>query len=164
LTDGAINNNGQKPKHPTAPRFPNGILLSQNFRGYFSKESSSKKDHTVRNLRTFSDTPYILFTQETWSDNYIDFEIDNTPLKVNNRTKKEASESSYPHLQYMQASQIQSTRVMALELHFHNNANQDNANKINKLFAISTYLPCSSYKNNEYVATLAELDKIHHWQ
>jgi hypothetical protein len=47
------------------------------------------------------------------------------------------------------------TRVMALELHF-----RDNTNKTTKLFVISTYLPCSSYRNNEYKATLAELDRI----
>jgi hypothetical protein len=47
------------------------------------------------------------------------------------------------------------TRVMALELHF-----QDNANKATKLFVISAYLPCSSYKNDKYEAMLAELDKI----
>jgi hypothetical protein len=44
---------------------------------------------------------------------------------------------------------------MVLELHF-----CDNTNETNKLFVISTYLPCSSYTNNEYEATLEELDKI----
>jgi hypothetical protein len=44
---------------------------------------------------------------------------------------------------------------MALELHF-----RDNANKITKLFAISAYLLCSSYKNEEYKTTLVELDRI----
>ncbi len=53
-------------------------LLSQNIRGYSSEQSSSKKDHIVRILRTFSDTPSILFTQETWSDKDQDLEIDNT--------------------------------------------------------------------------------------
>jgi endonuclease/exonuclease/phosphatase family metal-dependent hydrolase len=43
---------------------------------------------------------------------------------------------------------------MALELHF-----RDNANKTTKLFVISAYLPCSSYINDEYKATLAELDR-----
>ena len=82
--DGADNNNGRKPKHPqatggiTAPRFPNVILLSQNVRGYSSEQASSKKDHIVRILRTFSDTPSILFTQETWSDNDQNLELDNT--------------------------------------------------------------------------------------
>jgi hypothetical protein len=44
---------------------------------------------------------------------------------------------------------------MALELHF-----RDTANKTTKLFVVSTYLPCSSYRNDEYKATLAELDRI----
>jgi hypothetical protein len=44
---------------------------------------------------------------------------------------------------------------MALELHF-----CGNANNINKLFAISAYLPCSSYKRDKYEARLAELDKV----
>jgi hypothetical protein len=44
---------------------------------------------------------------------------------------------------------------MALELHF-----QDNANKTTKMFVISAYLPCSSYKNDEYEATLTELDRV----
>jgi exonuclease III len=79
--------------------------------------------------------------------------------KSNNRTK-EASESSYLHSRYrhdpIRPGKIAgATQVMSLELHFH-----DTANKINKLFAISTYLPCSSCKNNQYEATLAELDKI----
>jgi hypothetical protein len=110
LTDGADNNNGRKPKHPqatggiTAPRFPNVILLSQNVRGYSSKQSSSKKDHIVRILRTFRDTPSILFTQETWSDNDQNLELDNTLFfshgaTSNNRTKEEL-ESYYPHSQY----------------------------------------------------------------
>ena len=97
-TDGADNNNGRKPKHPqatggiTAPRFPNVILLSQNVRGYSSKQSSSKKDHIVRILRTFSDTPSILFPQETWPDNDQNWELDNTLFfshgaTSNNRTK-----------------------------------------------------------------------------
>ncbi len=94
--DGA--NNGRKQPRPkameriTAPRFPNVILLSQNVRGYSSEQSSSKKDHILRILRTFSDTPSILFTQETWSDNDQDLEIDNTLFFShgaisNNRTK-----------------------------------------------------------------------------
>jgi hypothetical protein len=47
------------------------------------------------------------------------------------------------------------TQIMALELHF-----QDNANKTTKLFVISAYVPCSSYKNDKYEATLTELDRI----
>jgi hypothetical protein len=97
-TDGADNNNGRQPKHPTAmggitaPRFPNVILLLQNVRGYSSKQSSSKKDHIIRILRAFSNTPFILFMQETWSDNDQDLEIDNTlffshSATLNNRTK-----------------------------------------------------------------------------
>ena len=95
--DGA-DNNGKRPKHPkatgsiTAPRFPNVILLTQNVRGYSGDESSSKKDHIVRILQTFSATPTILFTQETWSDNDIDIQIDNVLFfshgaKSNTRTK-----------------------------------------------------------------------------
>jgi hypothetical protein len=44
------------------------------------------------------------------------------------------------------------TQVMSLELHF-----RDNANKINKLFVISAYLPCSSYNKDKYEITHAEL-------
>ena len=81
-TDGANNNNGRQPMYPTAlrgitaPRFPNVILLPQNVRGYSSEWSSSKKDYIVRILKTFSNTPSILFTQEIWSDNDTDLEID----------------------------------------------------------------------------------------
>ena len=97
--DGANNNNGNRQsKHPTAmggitaPRFPSVIFILQNVRGYSSELSRSKKDHTVRILRTFSDTPSILFTQETWSDKDQDLEIDNTLFfshgaKSNTRTK-----------------------------------------------------------------------------
>jgi hypothetical protein len=99
LADGANNNNGNRQsKHPTAmggitaPRFPSVIFISQNVRGYSSELSSSKKDHIVRILRTFSNTPSSLFTQETWSDNDQDLEIDRTlffshAAKSNTRTK-----------------------------------------------------------------------------
>jgi hypothetical protein len=62
LTDGADNNDGRQPKHPTAMggittlRFPNVILLSHNVRGYSGEQSSSKKDHIIRILKTFRDT------------------------------------------------------------------------------------------------------------
>jgi hypothetical protein len=61
----------------TAQRFPNVIVLSHNVRGYSSKQSSSKKDHIIRILKAFIDTPSILFTQETWSDNDTNLEIEN---------------------------------------------------------------------------------------
>jgi hypothetical protein len=44
---------------------------------------------------------------------------------------------------------------MALKLHF-----SDNGNKINISFVISAYLSCSSYKKDQYQATLAVLDKV----
>jgi hypothetical protein len=44
---------------------------------------------------------------------------------------------------------------MALELHF-----KDQANKIVKLFAITAYLPCSTYSDNDYELTLQELARI----
>jgi hypothetical protein len=171
------NNNGRKPNPPTAmgcftnPRFPNVILISQNIRGYSSETSSSKKDHIVWILNTFSETPTILFTQEMWSDNNTNLAIDNTlcfshGAKSNNRTKGGIGIILSPLV--VQAWKLSdqpdpicpetlagSSQVMALECHFH-----DNANKTNKLFVILTYLPCSSHKNNEYEATLAEVDKI----
>jgi exonuclease III len=174
--DGA-DNNGKRPRHPTAtgcitaPRFPNVLLLSQNVRGYSSEQSSSKKDHIVRILKTFSDTPSILFTQETWSDNDTDLEIDNVLFfshgaTPNNRTKGGVGIILSPlaTLAWKLAGQpppirpgkiAGATRAMALELHF-----RDNASKITKLFVISAYLPCSSYKNDEYENTLEELDKL----
>jgi hypothetical protein len=59
---------------------------------YSSEQSNSKKDHIVRILKSFSDTPSILFTQEIWSDNDTDLEIDNVLFlshgaKSNNHTK-----------------------------------------------------------------------------
>jgi hypothetical protein len=175
-TDGADNHNGRKPNHPTArgcitaPTFPYVILLSQNVRGYSSEQSSSKKDHIIRILNTFSNTPTILFTQEIWSDNDTDLTIDNTLFfshgaKSNNRTKGGIGIILSPLAvqAWKVAGQpdpicpgkvVGATRIMVRELHFH-----DNANKTNKLSVISTCLPCSSYKNNEYEATLSELDK-----
>ncbi len=61
----------------TAQRFPNVIVLSHNVKGYSSKQSSSKKDHIIRILKAFIDTPSILSTQETWSDNDPNLELDN---------------------------------------------------------------------------------------
>jgi hypothetical protein len=97
--DGANNNNGtRQSKHPTAtggitvPRFPILIFITQNVSGYSSELSSSKKDHIVQILGTFRNTTSILFTQETWSDNNQDLEIDGTLFfshgaKSNTRTK-----------------------------------------------------------------------------
>jgi hypothetical protein len=140
-------------------------------RGYSSEHSSSKKDHIVRILKTFSDTPSILFTQETWSDNDTDLEIDNTIFfshgaQPNNRTRGGVGIVLSPLAvqAWKLAGQPEpirpgkiagATRIMAIELHF-----RDNANKTVKLFAISAYLPCSSYNKDEYEVTLAELDKV----
>jgi hypothetical protein len=109
-------------------------LLSQNIRGYSSEQSSSKKDHIVRILRTFSDTPSILFTQETWSDNNQNLELDNTLFfshgaTSNNRTKGGIGIVLSPLavLAWKLAGQPEpihpgkiagATRIMAIELHF----------------------------------------------
>jgi hypothetical protein len=96
LSADRANNNGKRPKHPnatgsiTTPRFLNVILLTHNVMGYSSKKSSSKKDHILRILQTFSDTPTILFTQETWSHNDIDIQINNT-LFFSHGTKSNTS-------------------------------------------------------------------------
>jgi hypothetical protein len=156
-----------------ALRFPNVILLSQNVRGYSSKQSSSKKDHILRILRTFSDTPSILFTQETWPDNDQNLELDNTLFfshmaQHQTTPPNEASESYYPHLQYWRGnwldSQNQSTQErlqVQLESWQSNCISETMQTRLpNKLYAISAYLLCSSYRNNKYEATLTDLDKI----
>jgi hypothetical protein len=115
--------------------------------------------------------PSILFTQETWSNDDIDLEINNVLFfshgaKTNNCTKGGVRIilSLLTVLAWKLAGQplpirpgkiAGATRIMALKLHFRNNAN-----KITKLFAISAYLLCSSYKNEEYKTTPVELDKI----
>jgi hypothetical protein len=131
----------------------------------------SQKRTTLSGFSRLSVTPSMLFTQETWSNNDINLEINNALFfshgaKSNNHTKGGVRIilSLLAILAWKPAGQPQpirpgkfarATQVMALKLHFCNNAS-----KINKLFVISAYLPCSTYKNDEYKTTLVELDKI----
>jgi hypothetical protein len=127
----------------------------------------------VRILRTFSDTPSILFTQGTWSDDNIDLEIDivlffSHGAKANNCTKGGVRIILSPltvrvwklagQLLPIRPGKVEgATQVMALKLHFRNNAN-----KITKSFAISAYLPCSSYKRNATTHGLSmEMEQQH---
>jgi hypothetical protein len=113
----------------------------------------------------------MLFTQETWSDDDIDLAIDNVLFfshgaKANHRTKGgvgiilsllaiTALKLAGQPLPIRPGKIARATRVMALKLHFH-----DNTNKIPKLYLISAYQPCSSYKKEEYETILVELDKM----
>jgi hypothetical protein len=171
--DGANNNNGNRQsKHPTAmgsitvPRFPKVIFISQNVRGYSSELSSSKKDHIVRILdMTHSATHQPFYSPKkcgqitTWTWQLTTHS--SSPMAPSpTPAPREASESVQAWKLAGQPDPIcpgkiaGATRIMVLELHF-----RDNADKMNKLFVISTYLPCSSYTNNKYEATLAELVK-----
>jgi hypothetical protein len=140
-------------------------------RTYSSKQSSSKKDHIIQILKTFNNTPTILFTQETWSDNDQDLEIDSVLFFSHGTTSNNHTKggirivlSPLAIVTWKLAGQLEpicpgkiagATRVMALKLHF-----RDNANKINKLIVVSAYLRCSSYNKDKYETTLAELSRV----
>jgi hypothetical protein len=178
LLSGNINNGGKlnlyrrlKKKRRAAQRIFNIIITTQNVQGYSSEWTSSKKDHATRIIEQFKSTPTIYRTQETWSDNDTDQEIDNVLFffshgEPTNRVKGGVGIILSPSTTaaWKLAGQpelirpgkiIGATRIMALELHF-----KDQANKIVKLFAITAYLPCSTYSDDDYKFTLQELAKI----
>ena len=177
LLSGNINNGGKlKPHHRlkqqrrAAQRIFNVIITTQNVQGYSSEWASSKKDHATRIIEQFGPTPTIFLTQETWSDNDTDQEIDNVLFfshgEPTNRVKGGVGIILSPSATaaWKLAGQpepirpgkvIGATRIMALELHF-----KDQANKIIKLFVITAYLPCSTYSDDDYELTLQKLDEI----
>ena len=151
LLSGNINNGGKlnphrrlKHKRRAAQRIFKVVITTQNVQGYSSEWTSSKKDHATRIIEQFGSTPTIFLTQETWSDNDTDQEIDNILFfshgEPTNRVKGGVGIILSPSATaaWKLAGQpepirpgkiIGATRIMALELHF-----KDQANKIVKLF------------------------------
>jgi hypothetical protein len=122
-----------KQQRRAAQRIFNVIITTQNVQGWSSEWISSKKDHATHIIEQFGSTPTIFLTQETWSDNGTDQEIDNVLFfshgEPTNCVKGGVGIILSPSATaaWKLAGQpepirpgkvIGATRIMALELHF----------------------------------------------
>jgi hypothetical protein len=172
LADGqqCANRRNKIPTAKPVPRFPSVTIITQNVRGYHGL-SSYKKDHIANYIEKRPEETIIILTQETWENNDTTTKLNNTLFfshgdNADNREKGGVGIILSPKAvnAWKRAGQpdpirpgkiVGNTRIMAMELHF-----EDNAKQICKIFFITAYLPCSSYLDEEYENSLRHLKEV----
>lgn len=149
-------------------------VATHNVKGCSGKQAD-KLDH-IANMINNRKTPTIYLIQETWMSEEKGETLIDDVLFISYGCEKEPNEtraknggvsialSKSAQKAWKRAGQpdpirpgrvAKTARNIGLELHF-----LDSKKKIIKLFVISTYLPCSTYDDNEFDETLEQLQNI----